>query len=126
MNNAELYNQFNLLQIRDAEEIIEKFNKIYDAKRNRSETCALVDIGSGCGKVLAEVIFKKTNTNFRSLIGFDISNEMIEFAKKNYENEIVKFYCADVIGNGEENAMRHEMADIVTTFYCLHWIRDLR
>jgi hypothetical protein len=51
MINAELYSKQNHLQTRDAEEIIQKFNELAP---HLEESLTLMDIGSGCGEVLAK------------------------------------------------------------------------
>lgn len=127
MNNPELYNQFNQLQVRDAEEIIQKFNGI---SSQTNDACDLLDIGAGCGEVLAKVIVKKLKINLRKVVGTDISSEMVEFAKKNHEDKLVKFHCCDVLDGKTSSdfnvGLQYQSFDVVTSFYCLHWIQDLR
>jgi SAM-dependent methyltransferase len=125
MNNAELYSQYNQLQARDAEEIVQKFNEI---SRESGDVCNLLDIGSGCGEVLSKVIVEKLKMNFGIVVGTDISKEMVDFAKRNHENDMVKFHCFDVLSgfNPISNIGVIEAFDVVTSFYCLHWIHDLR
>jgi juvenile hormone-III synthase len=126
MNNAKLYANYNQLQFRDAEEIVQKFNEI---SRKSGDACNLLDIGTGCGEVLAKVIVEKLKMNFGKVIGTDISSEMVEFAKRNHENEMIKFHCFDVLKglNPISNiGVSFEAFDVVTSFYCLHWIHDLR
>lgn len=127
----ELYNNFNVMQYRDAEGIIRKFNDIY--VRSPTENLTLLDIGSGCGKVLTEVIIRQSNLQLKKVFGVDINQEMVEFAKKKYESEVIKFHCVDTVGgaNALEKAMSEMgvgfgFADIVTSFNCLHWVVDLR
>lgn len=124
MNNPELYNQINHQQFRDAEKIIQKFNEILLI--SKSKAYSLIDVGTGCGKVLSKVIAKQLNVKFERLIGLDICNEMVEFAKQKYENEMIKFPCIDVIGESKSSVDLLGKADIVTCFYCLHWNQDSR
>lgn len=124
MNNAELYNKYNKLQVRDAEDILRKFNQIHQI--SPSINCTLIDIGSGCGKVMAKVMLAKTKINFGELTGFDISQEMVYYANDKYGNEKIQFLCKDLIGKKANIDNWLGKADIVTSFYCIHWEGDLR
>lgn len=129
MDNAALYNKYNQLETRDAEELISKFNEVQDFGDARVN---LIDIGSGDGEVLHRLVCKRTNLKFGKVIGVDISKEMVEFASKKYGNELLKFHCVDLVGDGQlmekitKIGVKLSSADVVTSFHCLHWIQDLR
>jgi ubiquinone/menaquinone biosynthesis C-methylase UbiE len=127
MINAELYSKQNHLQIRDAEEIIQKFNEIVPSSQ---ESLTLMDIGSGCGEVLVNVVIRKMKFNLKEAFGIDICQEMVEHSKKKYENRFLKFFCIDLFNDELFLSGRMELKpgsiDIVTSFYCLHWLKDLK
>lgn len=127
----ELYNNFNRFQYRDAENIIQKFNDVYD--EDPEESATLLDIGTGCGKVLIEVIIGQSNLQLKKVLGVDINQEMIGFAKRKYESEMIKFHCVDIASEAKalekvmnEIGIGFGFAEFVTSFYCLHWVVDLR
>lgn len=127
MINAKLYNECNQVQVRDAIEIIERFKSVVKLS---GEKCILMDIGTGCGEVLSKVIVKNLETQIVKAIGVDISKEMIQFAKQNYANQVVNFLVFDVFDDVEATEMntgvKLGLFDVVTCFYCLHWIKNLR
>lgn len=47
----------------------------------------------------------------------NMSEEMIRFAKENYESSTTKFVLGDITENNQ--VLKLERADIVTPFYCL-------
>ena len=126
MNNASLYSQCNHLQIRDAEEIIEKFNDFRPPSRN---SLKLLDIGCGDGEVLVKVL-KMLKVQVEKAIGIDISSKMIEHSRKNHENQSIMFHCVNVFRDSLEGNifMQNNLQsfEIVTCFFCLHWIENLR
>lgn len=130
MKNSELYNKYNQLEIRDAEELIRKFNEIYELIEDAK--ISLIDIGSGDGEVLQRLVNKRADLKFDRVIGVDISKDMVEFATKKFGSDLITFHCADLVGSAqvgqklEKFGAKLGSADIVTSFYCLHWTQDLR
>lgn len=126
MNNASLYSQCNHLQIRDAEEIIEKFNEFCQPSKN---SLKLLDIGSGDGEVLVKVL-KMLKVKVKKAIGIDISIKMVEHSRKNYENKLLNFRCINIFEDSPAGNLftqnNLQSFDIVTSLYCLHWIENLR
>lgn len=117
MENAELYSSANGMQKRDAEEVISEFCD----KLKWSEDARVLDIGCGSGEVTAEILlprlpkgkFKKnffffiilnTKQNFehskilgvKHLIGLDVSQDMIQHAKKIHIHPKVSFAQFDI------------------------------
>ena len=127
MINAKLYNDYNQVQVRDAIEVIDRFNCVAKVS---GEKCILMDIGTGCGEVLSTIIVKNIEIPICKAIGVDISKEMIEFAKNKYANQVVNFFNFDVFDNVAKTEVNTGvelgMFDVVSCFYCLHWIKNLR
>ncbi|KAG5674679.1 hypothetical protein PVAND_004631 [Polypedilum vanderplanki] len=128
MNNANLYKKSNVLQKRDAKEIIEEFSSIFNWKWDGSSD-ALLDIGCGSGDVLYELILPKIPINIE-VIGIDISKEMIKYANEHYGNEYLKFYKVDIESemfiDGKTTPIKPESFNFITSFYALHWIQNQR
>jgi len=118
MNNPKLYNNYNQLQLRDASEAAEVFLKFLSES---DDQLTLIDIGTGDGEVLKKVICKRLN--LRLVVGTDKSVPMLDFAREHNKNENVKFLQMDV---SKELKFVSEKFDIATSFYCLHWIQNLR
>ncbi|CAG9806042.1 unnamed protein product [Chironomus riparius] len=124
MNRAQVYAETNSQQIAGALKFFDIFGDFLKFKF-QTKKINLLDIGSGCGKVLSEITFNRSKLNFSKIIGIDKSNEMLKFAVKNYENDLISFCLMDI----EEEIpkiLRDQQFDMVTSFYCLHWIKDIK
>ena len=123
MDNPELYTQNNQLQ----QSGVEKFFDFYGEKlRNQfnGKEVDLLDIGSGCGRVLNEVIFGKSGLKFSKIIGIDVSEEMVKFSNEKYGSDLMSFQVMDAEGEVPET-LENQQFDIVTSFYCLPYCKDL-
>jgi trans-aconitate 2-methyltransferase len=79
----------------------------------------VLDIGCGDGKITAEIATYLPNG---SILGIDISEEMIKFAQSkilmsSFSN--LKFHSVDATKLNFEDEF-----DIIVSFSCLHWIKD--
>jgi len=68
---------------------------------------------------------------FNSLVGIDISSEMVQFAQENYSNgEKVKYKVGDVCADWDKLnnslSLGEESHDLIVSIYCLHWVKDKR
>ncbi|CRL01985.1 CLUMA_CG015312, isoform A [Clunio marinus] len=71
---------------------------------------------------------------FKNVFGFDVSEKMLKFARENYGNDVTKFHQFDInqmeyFSNDlllEKCGIKYQSADIVTSFLCLQWIKDLK
>lgn len=136
MNNAKLYNKSNALQKRDAQEIMNEFSDLFEAK-SIGDDFTLLDIGCGAGDVLAEVILPKIPNKFAEVVGVDISKQMIKYASEKYRSKFLKFLKVDIESDflptktfpsstPAMGQLKPESFNFVTSFYCLHWIQDQR
>lgn len=131
MNNANLYKKSNVLQRRDAKEIIEEFSNLFNWHWDGSDS--LLDIGCGAGDVLVELLLPKIPINTK-VVGIDVSKEMIKYANENYGNEEhLKFYKVDiesdfldVDGSKMMTPLSPNSFNFISSFYTLHWIQNQR
>lgn len=142
MNKADLYNRSNILQRRDAKLVIEEFGHLLcscgsaglessdeelsdrtKCQEKGRETSRLLDIGTGSGDVLVDFVLPNFHNDY--LLGTDISEEMVRYAKESYADlEDVEFSQLDIVGDVEAFLRNHSPFDHVTSFYCLHWIQN--
>ncbi|CRK86582.1 CLUMA_CG000045, isoform A [Clunio marinus] len=133
MNNATLYNKTNTLQKRDADEIMKEFSNIFEGNA-KSE---LLDVGCGAGNVLVEIILPKINNKSLKVTGIDISKKMVKYASEKYHKSFIKFLNVDIESdfvikktikglNQNQQELCTETFDIITSFYCLHWVQNQR
>lgn len=123
MNQALLYSKYNGLQKNDANFVLKNYFKLIEWKNGGDDS--ILDVGCGAGDVINDFLLPLLPKNFGKLIGVDLSEEMIEFAKKRCQNSKVSFEqmniaAEDVLVDFEESF------DHVLSFYCLHWIQDQR
>lgn len=75
----------------------------------------ILDLGCGDGKITAEIA---TQVPRGSVLGVDLSKNMIDFASKNFMQANLRFEISDVC----ELPYREEF-DLVVSFFTLHWVR---
>lgn len=136
MNNAKLYNKSNSLQKRDAQDIVKEFSHLFAIKSDGTEL-KLLDIGCGAGDVLVDVVLPKLQNKLDEIVGVDISSEMIKYASEKYRSKILKFFKVDIesdflsLKNLKRSPqvigdLKPESFNVITSFYCLHWIQNQR
>lgn len=124
MDNAKLYLTANDLQRKDAKSIIDEFSYIF---KNYSHNSKLIDIGCGPGDVLVDYLLPKILSSFNTVIGLDKSLEMVKKANILYGDEQLQFHRMDIERDTKElTFFLNESAEIVTSFFCLHWIQNRR
>lgn len=122
--NPKFYTDHNSMQWAGIQIFYDKFSPYLESKF-LSNYVTILDVGTGCGKSLVKVVQKLKNLNFSNTIGIDASSKMIDFAKNNFESSIMKFYVMDAARDIPEE-LKNEYFDLVTSFYCLHWIKDTK
>ncbi|XP_040070742.2 juvenile hormone acid O-methyltransferase isoform X1 [Ixodes scapularis] len=84
----------------------------------------ILDIGCGIGDFTRDVLLH-WNHPCRKIVGIDISQSMLNYAKRNYGHPDI---CYDVLDAGSSDVSafldKHGKFDRIYSFYCLHWIRD--
>ncbi|KYN28213.1 PREDICTED: juvenile hormone acid O-methyltransferase-like [Trachymyrmex cornetzi] len=100
--------------------ITDEFNEYL---KNISGKC--IDIGCGPGDVTKDVILPALNPN-AVVIGTDISESMIDYAKKKYIKE--KRLEFDVLDIQTKNLPTKYVSefDLVLSFHTLHWCNDIK
>lgn len=123
MNKAKLYSCSNGVQRRDAKEVIEEFGHLIQWREDNRDS--LLDIGCGSGDVIVDFIYPLMPIKFDRLIGADLSNEMVRFARGQHK----KYHKLSFIQMNIESDLTQTLTDIelfdhITSFYCLHWVQN--
>lgn len=121
MNNAKLYSDFSNMQQNESNEIASEFL----SSLNRS--CdSFLDIGCGPGTTLFNNILPHLSEKPRKVVGVDASENMIWLAKEKYPNGL--FFEFDIQHDLSEGSewLDVEGFELVTSFFCHHWIRNER
>lgn len=122
MNKAALYQRSNDLQRRDAKEIIDEFTPLM---RWRSEGHdSLMDIGCGIADVTIDYILPILPMNYSRLVGIDISDQMLQYARIHYGHHKITFDNTDIGADLNKYYVNggRKRVDHITSFYCLHWV----
>ncbi|XP_072747973.1 juvenile hormone acid O-methyltransferase-like [Anoplolepis gracilipes] len=117
--NPEKYVSFNDLQKCNVMSLIDEFD---EDLIHMSGKC--MDIGCGPGDITKNILLPALNPN-AVMIGTDISENMIEFAKKTYGNEKLKFEVLDIQTTSLPKKYISRF-DHVFSFNVLHWCYDIR
>ena len=121
MNQPKLYQKAHPVQRRDAKEVLEEFGHLIHWGPNDT----LLDIGCGTGDVMMEYVYPQMPVKFKRLVGSDISEQMIRYARNTYKDfSNVSFEILDVGGDVDRFVKANEKFDHITSFYCLHWVQN--
>ncbi|XP_036329937.1 juvenile hormone acid O-methyltransferase-like [Rhagoletis pomonella] len=122
MNQPSLYHRASGVQRRDAKQIWRQYMKVMQWRADGRDT--LIDIGSGSGNVLMQYIYPIMPAQFDAVWAIDISESMIDFARKNYgDSERAHFEVLDITCAQLPQRLCGQF-DHVTSFYCLHWVQN--
>lgn len=102
------YSQNNALQYSFAMSLLSKLSI--------NKTSRILDIGCGDGRITSQL----AKNTLKGVIGTDLSTKMVNFASSTYASTPnLKFVTMDASQN-----IFHNQFDIVTSFNCLHWVKD--
>jgi 5-methylthioribose kinase len=111
--DAEHYRNHSSIQFEQVRELLEG----YSFKENSQ----ILDVGCGDGRITAEIAQHVPKGH---VLGMDISANMIQFAQQSFhldKHPNLRFS----IGNAE-NISDQEKFDVIVSFSCLHWVRQIR
>ncbi|KAF5287214.1 hypothetical protein FQA39_LY15991 [Lamprigera yunnana] len=123
MNQAFLYSKYNGLQKNDATFVLNNYFELIQWKDDGSDT--ILDIGCGAGDVINDLLLPRIPKKFEKLVGVDLSEEMVEFAKTRCQNSKVCFEQMNIAAE-DVPVDFEESFDHILSFYCLHWVQDQR
>uniref|UniRef100_A0A8W7PU78 Ras-related protein Rab-3 n=1 Tax=Anopheles coluzzii TaxID=1518534 RepID=A0A8W7PU78_ANOCL len=128
MNKANLYQQANGVQRRDAMEILKEYAPLISCPKDGEEV-ALLDIGCGSGDVLVDYILpvlSRGSTPVARALATDISEQMVRHARESYRHvKTIEFDTLDIgIKLDSAKLSRWGQFSHVTSFYCLHWVQN--
>lgn len=125
MNKPNLYHRANGVQRRDAKEMLVEHGHLLRWKENNKDS--LLDIGCGSGDVLIDFVVPLMPLNYAHILGTDISEQMVRFARKLHsEKKNIYFDTLDIEGDVSRFVKKWGCFDHITSFYCLHWVRHQR
>lgn len=114
----ELYVKNNALQRRDALAAIEKHASIFTWQNDGTES--VLDVGTGPGDILMDYILPCMPQNFESLMGSDLSSQMVNYGNSHFNTEKIQFRQMDIAKDIHSDIL--ESIDVVTSFFCLNFV----
>ncbi|XP_063619648.1 juvenile hormone acid O-methyltransferase-like [Cydia splendana] len=117
MQDPKGYQQVNNLQSRDLVDILKENPFKWKQKNAR-----IMDIGCGDGSATTGLWTKYIPENYMTIIGSDKSQACVNFAKKNYESERIKFITLNI-----EDEIPSELKgcfDHVVSNYTFMWVQQ--
>lgn len=124
MNNPQLYSVANQLQRNDVIMVIREYGKLLTWRSDGK--VRILDVGSGSGDVLIDLLEPFLPPSYEKLVASDLSMKMLNFARSAYGKSYPKleFYQLDIVADCMPNEYLDHF-DLITSFFCLHWIQDL-
>lgn len=126
--NAQLYDQANFLQRRDAFKLFDQIRLDMEKMGKDMKNFTVLDMGCGTGNLTIQ--FTKSFQPKR-MVAFDLSDDMIDYASKFSKVGTdcdIKYYQADASEQFDELSGKLKLeansVDLVISIYCLHWITD--
>lgn len=121
-DNPLLYAKHADMQRRDAEYLLKKYSDFLKIPKN----ARVADIGPADGSLTTKILLPKLPPDFEKLTGFDISKEMINFAKKTYQDQPKLEFIELEIASKQIPERFYNCFDNIFSFYCLNWVTENR
>uniref|UniRef100_A0A1L8DNC6 Putative juvenile hormone acid methyl transferase n=1 Tax=Nyssomyia neivai TaxID=330878 RepID=A0A1L8DNC6_9DIPT len=121
---AKEYKAGNQFIIKITKLLMDKFSVWINWRQDGQDS--FLDIGSGPGNTVREVIFPHLPVNFSRLVVSDISPQMVKLQKEEFaDNNRISCEVLDIVSDFGENVRKIlGTFDHITSFYCLMWIKD--
>uniref|UniRef100_A0A146L2U7 Putative methyltransferase 235L n=1 Tax=Lygus hesperus TaxID=30085 RepID=A0A146L2U7_LYGHE len=121
MFNPTLYVKQNQLQRRDVGLVLQ--DMIHRLQWNQEEH--ILDVGCGPGDITTSVLSNYLPDDV-TIVGCDISENMIKYAQDTFGSKRFNFKQLDVGNSNIWMNWEEESFDKIFSFYCLHWVKDLK
>ncbi|XP_075150989.1 juvenile hormone acid O-methyltransferase-like [Haematobia irritans] len=125
MNNPDLYQRANEVQRHDAETVIKEYTSMLQWLPEGGDT--FIDLGSGSGDVLMDVVYPRMPKNFQRIVCTDINPTMVNFARHKFGHiKGCEFRVLDMAMRKQLPGHLEGQFDHVTSFYALMYARTQR
>lgn len=121
MHKPERYNILHHSLAQITKRILNKYWN--EVKWTKNKLARILDIGSGPGETTRNVLYPLCEDNLETIIGIDVSVEMVDFANNNFSNSKLMFLNWDISNEEKTNTYRNYF-DYVVSFWCLNWISN--
>ncbi|XP_054714391.1 juvenile hormone acid O-methyltransferase-like [Uloborus diversus] len=122
MEDPQLYSQSSPFQIRDASQVLGIYHK---RMASQDIPDIVLDIGCGSGDVTSRILAPALG-QFELILGVDKSRKMVEYANQHSEDDNIHYEVLDIAGDITEFREDWGTFTKIFSFYCLHWVKNLR
>lgn len=119
MYDPERYEKFKSAAARDAAEFTPKVVAGMTWGKNE----VILDYGCGAGSTGFNFVLPTVERTDSKLFSVDISDKMVEFAKKEYAHPRVTYAVGDILG---DFPYKDQEFDKIISIYVLHFVKDFR
>ncbi|KAK4872388.1 hypothetical protein RN001_014417 [Aquatica leii] len=121
-DHLEYYEVNGVLAKNDADYVLNKYLSVLQTNNNN----IVLDVGCGPGNVTYEKLLPLLPTSTKQIIGVDISNNNIEYARQHYQMDPkVSYEQLDILTDTIPNKYV-EAFDLIVSLYCFHLVGDHR
>lgn len=113
------YEKYKSAAARDAAEFTPKI--VQEMTWSENET--VLDYGCGAGSTGFKYVLPTVEKTVSKLYSVDISDKMIEFAKKEYSHPSINYAVGNIVG---EFPYENIKFDKLISIYVLHFVKDYR
>lgn len=129
---TEIYAKINSPQLVMGAEILRDYAEQIGGSHGKSKNLRVIDFGCGTGETTKLMAngnpFAKFSCQVESLIGMDLSQDMVDYCAKHYKAEKnMTFQQFDVMNVAERTRFENEnkeQLDVITSFFAIHWVRE--
>lgn len=121
MNDVPLYHRYTEISRRDSLQSLQDYANLLNWRPDGSDS--VLDAGCGPGDITQSIILPFLPPKFSRLMGIDISDKMIDYARKTYTHPKLTFEQFNLDVPVEKQSLAGvEPFDHIFSSYCLMWI----
>ncbi|XP_042150130.1 juvenile hormone acid O-methyltransferase-like [Ixodes scapularis] len=109
---------------RERQHNLEVLNLLQASFMNETNDQQFLDLGCGTGDFTRDHLLPRC-PDVKRIVAVDVSQDMVEYAKKHFDHSKICYDVLDISGNGVADfVQRYGEFDRVYSFFCLNWLVD--
>lgn len=126
MNKAEIYHYVNQVSRRDSHDALQQYSNLLNWRSDGRDL--VLDAGCGPGDISMNILYPFFPPTLDRIVGVDLTNEMVDYARKTYRHPKLTFQQFDLNMAVEKQSLNKNIGrfDHIFSSYCLMWITNLK